>query len=75
MAKSTFIEVQIGGKWKKLSVNDALSQNERYGRCVECHNPARCHGRGKNGMSAHVEHLSWNKKCSLCARRSASAYL
>jgi hypothetical protein len=69
MAKSTKLDVLINGKWKRTTVEDALAIGERYGRCIECERPARAHSQGRNGAAAHVEHLSWNKKCSLSHRR------
>jgi len=75
MAKSTEIEVQINGQWKRMKVTDALAMNERYGRCIECHQPARAHARAKNGAAAHVEHLSWNEKCSCRTYRKLDVVL
>lgn len=59
------IEIQIKGEWKRITVTDALTISERYGRCIECKEPARCHKKAKNGAAAHVEHLKWNKDCRL----------
>jgi hypothetical protein len=65
MPRSTEIEIEIGGQWKRMNVEDALAINERYGRCWKCHEPARAHAKAKNGAAAHVEHRARNKKCPL----------
>ena len=69
MARSLALEIQVQGQWKKMNVVDALAIDERYGRCVECHESARGHARGKNGAAAHVEHLPGKKPCKLRYRR------
>jgi hypothetical protein len=68
VARSLECEIQEGGKWKSISVRDALElpQGERgLIRCGEpiCHKQVRPHKRGKNGAAAHFEHLEWNAKC------------
>jgi transposase len=70
MPKSAVLEINVNGKWKRVSVPDAIAMNERYGRCIECKQPARGHRKGRNGAAAHVEHLDWNERCSLRQRRS-----
>ena len=60
MPRSTEIEIGIAGQWRRSNVEDALAINERYGRCVECHEDVRVHARGKNGAAAHVEHRKRN---------------
>jgi hypothetical protein len=69
MPKSTVLEVKRGRTWVRLNVNDAISQNERHGRCIECHKPAKAHGRSAGGsQAAHVEHFDANPKCSRSGR-------
>lgn len=67
MARSVECEIQEGGKWKSISVGDALEipRGQRQLRCAEavCHKQVRPHKRGKNGAAAHFEHLEWNAKC------------
>jgi hypothetical protein len=65
MPRSTVIEIQIKGKWKQMSVPDALAIHERYGRCIACKQPARGHRKAKNGQAAHVEHHPGNPLCKL----------
>ena len=65
MAKSITIEIHIKGQWKSMSVTDALAINERYGRCIGCKQPARCHRKAINGAAAHVEHIRRNEDCEL----------
>lgn len=69
MPKSSEIEVKVGNQWKRLHVTSALARNERYGRCVNCKNPARAHSLGKNGAAAHVEHLKRSRACNLSDHR------
>ena len=47
MARSLALEIQVQGQWKKMNVVDALAIDERYGRCVECHESARGHACGR----------------------------
>jgi hypothetical protein len=67
MARSVECEIQEGGKWKIISVSDALAlpRDQRQLRFAEpvCHKRVRPHKRGKNGAAAHFEHFEWNAKC------------
>jgi hypothetical protein len=66
MPKSADLEVNRGGAWKRISVQEAIDSNERGGRCTECHKPVRVHKASVSGKpAAHVEHLNRNLKCSL----------
>jgi hypothetical protein len=74
VARSVECEIQEGGKWKSISVRDALElpRGERgLLRCAEpiCHKQVKPHKRGKNGAAAHFEHLEWNAKCPRRQRR------
>src|ERR1700680_3566532 len=72
MARSIECEIHEGGKWKGISVGDALEipRVHRQLRCAEpiCHKQVRAHKRGKNGAAAHFEHLKWNAQCPRSAQ-------
>ena len=69
MPKSIILEVKHGKKWIRLNVNVAIVRNQRVGRCIECHKPAKAHQRSTSGtQAAHVEHFDDNPRCSLSGR-------
>ena len=63
--KMTECEVLFLGRWRRLTIEEALETKERYGHCPECRKRVRAHRKGVNGMGAHFEHLERNPNCSL----------
>jgi hypothetical protein len=61
----TECEILLGGKWRRITVEEALQTDERYGHCPECKTRVRPHRKGSNGMAAHFGHLQRNPDCSL----------
>ena len=71
MPQSVECELEEGGKWKTVTVAEAIQveRKDRNIRCLKCEQPLRAHRRGKNGRpAAHFEHLTWNPKCPLRQR-------
>jgi hypothetical protein len=65
MPKSTVFEVNRGGAWKRITVDQAIKNHELRGRCIECHKPVRPHRTSTDGMQiAHVD-ISKEILCSL----------
>ena len=72
MPKSTVCKVKIGGKWKRIKIDDALAMDKLRWLCIniKCGKPVRPHRRSKNGkQAAHFEHLNRNPKCPLSDHR------
>jgi len=55
MAKSLTLQVQSGSSWQTITVDEAIERGTPHGRCGECQEPLRAHGRAVSGMAAHVE--------------------
>lgn len=73
MARSEEAQLLERGKWKRISIGEAL-RIRRHGhgfRCIEPvrHEPVRPHKRARNGAAAHFEHLEWNPECPRRQRR------
>ena len=47
MPKSADLEVNRGGAWKRISVEEAINSNERHGRCTAV-SQARANTQGFN---------------------------
>jgi hypothetical protein len=62
---SVTCEIQSGGKWVRLGIDEAVTELGLKMRCPECGGAVRPHREAVNGMRAHFEHELGHSGCSL----------